>query len=230
MARQLKYIWPPSLDGEVCPLQTLTTGGLLSLNTNPGGYYNPATQSIDFLQKGFSRNVSVQCTSLAQNANFSVTGTQNGQFLSETIKVSTGTKNGISKNTYDQVISVGGDQPAQGVTVSLGTRGYFPLLALNLEKDYLNYAASMMLSANSEMTYSIYYTSLNLAGNSLSFDAMIPNSNQNSSYFFFYQEVDKANFFYPSPELTPFLLLPFFLVAINSCAVTDTATLTFIQM
>ena len=229
MARRLQYLWPPSVSGQVCPLQTLTAGGPLSLNTTPGGYYNPLNQSLDFLQKGFSRSVLIISSHDLSGVNFAVTGLQNGAVVTETVKGENGSVAAESQFTYDQILSIQSDQAAAGVRVDLGVKGYFKMLALNLEKDYLNYAASMTLSSNSQMNYSIYYTPYDITGNQLSFDTMISDQS-NSSYFFYYTTVDKDNFFYPSHNLTPFLLIPFYLIRINSCVVADTATLTFIQI
>ena len=156
MARFLTYTFPAGNTTDVCQQQVLGGAGNLVLN---GNLANPLTGNVSFISQGDSRQGSSTATAIV--ANCIITGTQNGIAISETIS----TANGVvySVQVYDTITSV---YIAGAVTVSVGTgwQGFFPLIKINLERDFINYSLTLATNGTNN-SIAVFGTIENIVNN-----------------------------------------------------------------
>lgn len=173
MSRSLSYIFPAGNTTDVCALQTLTGAGNLVLN---GNLANPITNQVSFIAKGYSRSVSITSGDDLSARTFTVNGIQNGIIITETI---TGPNNTTvyGVEVYDVITSISVDDVATAVSIGSGWKGFFPLIGINLERDFINYTLTLAkLTANS-VSFSVYGTLDNIINNKTYLDNITNNAN-----------------------------------------------------
>lgn len=168
MSRSLSYIFPAGNTTDVCLLQTLGGAGNLNLN---GNLANLVNGQVSFIQKGYSRQISLTSVNNLSGRTFTVTGMQNGVTLTENI---TGPNNNTvySVQVYDVV-----DGGAVGISIGTGWQGFFPLIGINLERDVINYTLTLARLTAASVSFSVYGTLDNIVNNRTYLDHITNNSN-----------------------------------------------------
>lgn len=118
-------IWPVIDVAAVCALQNTSGAGSLSLN---GTLISTATPNqISFIGAGFIRSVSLTSVNNLSAVNFTISGLQNGAFVTEII---TGPNNNTVYGVqyYDIITSVVVSNAVTAVSVGTGKAGYLPLV------------------------------------------------------------------------------------------------------
>lgn len=173
MSRSLSYIFPAGNTTDVCLLQTL--GGVGNLNLN-GNLANLVNGQVSFIQKGYSRQISLTSVNNLSGRTFTVTGMQNGVTLTENI---TGPNNNTvySVQVYDVINSISVDGGAVGISIGTGWQGFFPLIGINLERDVINYTLTLARLTAASVSFSVYGTLDNIVNNRTYLDHITNNSN-----------------------------------------------------
>lgn len=175
MATILNYKWLVNDPAAVCAVQDVAAIGNLVLN---GTYYDTATNTVDFVDNGFVRNVTITSVNDLSSASFIVNGVQNGLSISETIVgPNNDTVSGV--NIYDYILSVTVTAPVMGVSVGMGSIGTFPLIVLtngtSIAGSY--YALSFNTQSSGGCTYTLYESLSDLTNISVPFLTLISNEN-----------------------------------------------------
>jgi len=219
MATNTKTIWQIVDLTAVCALQSLGSTGSLLLNGTLVD--NSIPNQISFISNNFIRSVSITSGQNLSSTTFTVSGIQNGAFVTENI---TGPNNNTvyGLNYYDIITSVIANAAiaAPGVSVGTGKVGYLPLVQVNNSNasSYINYSCSVLLPAGSGINYSLLQTLEKVNNN------WIPLQTQNTIFF-------------PSMGLTnqttsqignSTIIVSYLLLHINSSTTPLTDTLTFI--
>ena len=173
MSRSLSYIFPAGNTTDVCLLQTLGGAGNLNLN---GNLANLVNGQVSFIQKGYSRQISLTSGNNLSGRTFTVTGMQNGVTLTENI---TGPNNNTvySVQVYDVINSISVDGGAAGISIGTGWQGFFPLIGINLERDVINYTLTLARLTAASVSFSVYGTLDNIVNNRTYLDHIANNSN-----------------------------------------------------
>lgn len=172
MLRSLHYVFPVASTTDVCLQQTLTGTGNLSLN---GNLANSINSQVSFLEKGYSRQISLTSANDLSGREFIVTGFQNGVALTEYITGPNATTV-YSTKIYDTITSIIVDGAVIAVSVGTGHAGFFPLIAINLNRDVINYVLSTAALTAASIHTTIYNTVSNISFNSLTFLDQVTNS------------------------------------------------------
>lgn len=173
MSRSLSYIFPAGNTTDVCLLQTLGAAGNLTIN---GNLANLVNGQISFIQKGYSRQISFTSVNNLSARQFTITGMQNGVTITENI---TGPNNNTvySVQVYDVVSFISVDGTVNGVSVGTGWQGFFPLIAINLERDVINYTLTLAKLTATSISFSVYGTLDNIVNNRTYLDHITNNAN-----------------------------------------------------
>lgn len=173
MSRSLSYIFPAGNTTDVCLLQTLGGAGNLNLN---GNLANLVNGQVSFIQKGYSRQISLTSGNNLSGRTFTVTGMQNGVTLTENI---TGPNNNTvySVQVYDVINSISVDGAVNAVSVGTGWQGFFPLIGINFERDFINYTLTLARLTAASVSFSVYGTLDNIVNNKTYLDHITNNSN-----------------------------------------------------
>lgn len=173
MSRSLSYIFPAGNTTDVCLLQTLGTAGNLTIN---GNLANLVNGQISFIQKGYRRQISFTSLNNLSARQFTITGMQNGVTITENI---TGPNNNTvySVQVYDVVSFISVDGAVNGVSVGTGWQGFFPLIAINLERDVINYTLTLAKLTATSISFSVYGTLDNIVNNRTYLDHITNNAN-----------------------------------------------------
>lgn len=172
MSRSLHYIFPAGNTTDVFTTVDIGAAATLVLN---GNLVDKSTNTVNFLKYGYSRQLSCTTTQ-ANNVIFTINGTQNGVALSENLTVNNTTA--YSVQVYDVVTSISINRDATGVSVGTGYIGFFPLTAINLERDVINYTLSTARLTAASIQTTIYNTVSDIALNGRTFLDQVTN-NQN---------------------------------------------------
>jgi hypothetical protein len=173
MSRSLSYIFPAGNTTDVCLLQSLVGAGNLTIN---GNLANLVNGQVSFIQKGYSRQISLTSTNDLSARQFTITGMQNGITITENI---TGPNNNTvySVQVYDVINSISVNGTAAAVSVGTGWQGFFPLIAINLERDVTNYTLTLARLTVASVSFSVYGTLDNIVNNKTYSDHITNNSN-----------------------------------------------------
>lgn len=158
MSRSLSYIFPAGNTTDVCLLQTLGVAGNLTIN---GNLANLVNGQVSFIQKGYSRQISLTSVNNLSGRQFTITGMQNGITITENV---TGPNNNTvySVQVYDVISSISVDGAVNGVSVGTGYIGFFPLIAINLERPIISY--SLAITPDDTTPTIVYNTLYNIVG------------------------------------------------------------------
>lgn len=189
MSRFLTYTFPAGNTQDVCLSQTLAGGGNLNLN---GNLVNPLNKQVSFIQKGYSRQISLTSGGNLSGATFTINGIQNGVAISENI---TGPNNNTvySIQIYDVINSISVDQAVNAISVGTGFSGFFPLIGINLEKDVINYTLTIARLTDVSVSFSVYGTLDRIINNGQTYANNITN---NQNLFQIQAPATTANFVY----------------------------------
>lgn len=136
--RYLTYTFPAGNVTDVCKTQNIAGVGNLSLN---GNLVNSVDSKVDFLSHGYSRSISLTSTNNLSAVNFTITGIQNGQIISEVLTGPNATTE-YGNEIYDVITSISASGAANGISIGTGHSGYFPIININLERPVINYSLS----------------------------------------------------------------------------------------
>lgn len=171
MARRLTYTFPAGNTTDVCLTKNIGGAGLLILD---GNLVDKVTNTLNFLKYGYSRQLSCTTTQ-ANNVVFTINGIQNGVFISENLTANNNTV--YSVQIYDVITSISIDRDATGVSVGTGWKGFFPLIAINLDRDFVNYTLTLARLSAASISFSVYGTLANIVNNRTYLDHITNNSN-----------------------------------------------------
>ena len=160
MSRYLKYVFPVASTTDVCLTQTLIIGGNLTLN---GNLANSINSQVSFIEKGYSRQVSLTSANNLSAVQFTITGTQNEVVVTENI-AGPHANTVYGTNIYDVITSISANTATNAVSVGTGYLGFFPLININLERDVINYALSTARLTAGSIHTTIYNTISNING------------------------------------------------------------------
>lgn len=220
MSRYLEYVFPAGVVNDVCLLQNTAGAGNLILN---GNLANAATGQVNFISNGYCRSVSISSMNDLSGVDFTINGIQNGVFLS---RVVAGPVNETIyfEDPYDIITSISVDGAVNGVQIGTSYVGFFKIISINLERDFINYS----LSIGTVLAPNIPPTSLSLLG-TISKD--ISNSTYreliiDSSFFLIHEENVENQYFVNST--TPYYYLIVELVGTEE-GIANITQLNFIQ-
>jgi hypothetical protein len=173
MARRLTYTFPGGNTTDVCLLQNTGEAGNLVINGNLANLLNG---QVSFIQKGYSRQISLTSGNDLSGETFTVIGTQNGVAFTENI---TGPNNTTvySDQIYDVITSITVDGAVNGISVGTGWQGFFSLIAINLDRDFINYTLTLARLTADSVSFSVYGTLANIVNNRTYLDHITNNSN-----------------------------------------------------
>lgn len=137
----IKSTFPAANTQDVCLTQTTTGAQNLVFNGNLSATNNSPT--VSFTTFGYSRQVSISSVDDLSLATFTVTGTQNGVLITETITGPNATTV-YSVKIYDIITSIGVDRVVTNVQVGTGYEGFFNLIPIDTSESILDvYALSL---------------------------------------------------------------------------------------
>lgn len=172
MARFLSYIFPAGNTQDLYLTQNVGAASNLTLN---GNLIDKTTNTLNFLKYGYSRQVSCTTTQ-ANNVVFTITGSQNGVNITETVTANNNTV--YSTNIYDSIDSISINRDATGVSVGTGWSGFFPLIGVNLEQDIINYTLTIVgATAGVGPQFAIYGSLSTLINNGSTYPNIITTDN-----------------------------------------------------
>lgn len=221
MSRSLSYIFPAGNTTDVCLLQTLTGAGNLTIN---GNLANLVNGQVSFIQKGYSRQISLTSANDLSARQFTITGMQNGITITENI---TGPNNNTvySVQVYDVVSSISVNGAVNGVSVGTGWQGFFPLIAINLERDVINYTLTLARLTAASVSFSVYGTLDNIVNNRTYLDRI---TNNDANLFQIQAPSTTANYVYSGLTGTyTYILVQ---LGANATTITNSMKLNFIQV
>lgn len=212
MSRYLRYIFPASNTSDVCALQNTVGAGNLVLN---GNLVNQVTNQVSFIDRGYSRSISLTSVNNLGAINFTIRGIQNGTLVTEVLA-------GPNANTvssvqiYDKVYSVATSGAAALVSVGSGYDGFFPLIGIDLDRSNINYILTTSRLTLASIDTTIYGTLLDISNNGHTFlDATVNNlnlftvkdANADDQYIFPVPPTLAVNpYFQPSPPYASLLI------------------------
>jgi hypothetical protein len=168
--------WPISDIIAVCDTQNVVSAGALLLNGILAKTYIP--NQISFINASMIRSVSITSTANLSGITFTISGLQNGAFITEIL---TGPNNTTIYGTkyYDIISSVVASGAASTVSVGSGTSGFFPIVSVNTNNvnGNVNYSVAALTSTSAGITYSLYQTLEQVNNNYIAF------ANQRSVFF-----------------------------------------------
>ena len=140
MSRSLEYIFPASNEQDICLLQDTNAGGRnLKLN---GFLVNSTGSEVSFIERGYSRTISLTSVNDLSGVQFHVNGIQNGIEFKEIIF---GPNNSTvyTTNYFDKITYIYVGVAVMGISVGTGVSGFFSLVDINLERPVINYALTL---------------------------------------------------------------------------------------
>jgi hypothetical protein len=164
MSRHLKYIFPIADTLDVCALQDTAGADILVLN---GNLVNQVTNQLSFLDNGYSRSISLTSANNLAAVNFTISGIQNGDLLTEVL-AGPDANTVYSDEIYDEIYSITTSGAANQVSVGTGYTGFFPLISINLEKDNINYMlTTAAIAVGNSLNTTIYATVTDIKNNGI---------------------------------------------------------------
>jgi hypothetical protein len=187
MSRSLSYIFPAGNNTDVCLTKDIGGAGTLILD---GNLVDKVTNTLNFLKYGYSRQLSCTTTQ-ANNVIFTINGIQNGVFITENLTANNNTV--YSVQVYDVITSISINRVATGVRVGTGWKGFFPLIAINLERDVINYTLTLARLTAASVSFSVYGTLDNIVNNRTYLDRI---TNNDANLFQIQAPSTTANYVY----------------------------------
>ena len=131
-----KYVFPVANPTDICLVQNASAGTNLVINGNLAN----SNSTVKFA--GYCRTISFSCSGNVSNVKFTIAGTQNGAYVTQTLN---GPNNGITytSDPYDEVYAITVDSNVSNVSVGTGIGGFFKLIPIDLSKNPTNYALSI---------------------------------------------------------------------------------------
>jgi hypothetical protein len=150
-----KYTWPVENKTAVCALQSGAAAGDLILNGSMVSIDIP--NQVSFISNNLSRSVSISSTADNSAVAFSITGFQNGAYVTENIPIGPNNETVYGNEIFDQIIRVTADGAFTDITVGTGKYGYLPLIPINIDT-VINFSASIIVPtvAVGSITYSMF--------------------------------------------------------------------------
>ena len=140
MSQFYEYNWPAASANGIAIFQATTANTPLVLN---GSYVNKSNGQINFIDFGIVPRITLNSAANISAINFTITGYQNGVFISETL-TGPNANTVTSTNCFDIVQSIIPNiTGVNTVQVGVGSTGYFPIILLNTAKQNtssINYA------------------------------------------------------------------------------------------
>tara|TARA_R110000868_G_scaffold138873_1_gene353394 strand:+ start:895 stop:1590 length:696 start_codon:yes stop_codon:yes gene_type:complete len=172
MARYLRYVFPVANNLNVCALQNTVGAAALVLN---GNLANQVTKQVSFIDRGYSRSISLTSVNNLAGVNFTISGIQNGVLLTEVL-AGPNANTVYSVQIYDKIYSIATNGGVNQVSVGTGYTGFFPLININLERDNINYILTTSKLTAGSIHTTIFSTVLNISNNGATFLDAIANS------------------------------------------------------
>ena len=164
MSQFYEYNWPASSANGIAAFQATTANTPLILN---GSYVNKSNGQINFIDSGIVPRITLNSVANISAINFTITGYQNGVFISETL-AGPNANTVTSTNCFDIVQQVTPNTTGfNTVQVGVGSTGYFPIILLNTAKQNtssINYALNMVAAAANPATYQVFLSLKNNLG------------------------------------------------------------------
>jgi len=174
MSRSLEYIFPAGNEQDICLLQD-TDGGGDNLKLN-GFLVNATGAEVSFIERGYSRTVSLTSVNNLAGVQFFVRGIQNGVELEEVI--SGPNDNSVyTVQSFDKITSIFVGPVVRGISVGTGIDGFFPLIEIDLERPMINYGLSIALLSTSTIQTAIYASLNDINENGVTYLDTVNNSN-----------------------------------------------------
>jgi len=212
MSRYLRYIFPASNTSDVCALQTTIGAANLVLS---GNLVNQVTNQVSFIDRGYSRSISLTSVNNLAAVNFTITGVQNGTLVTEVL-VGPNANTVSSVQIFDKVYSVATSGAAALVRVGSGYDGFFPLIGIDLDRSNINYILTTSRLTVDSIDTTIYGTLLDISNNGHTFlDAtannlnlfIVKEANPDDQYIFPVPPTLAVNpYFQPSPPYASLLI------------------------
>ncbi len=228
MSTYTNLTWPVQDVAAVCPLQNVLATGptafqvLFVVGPDHGTLFDSSIpDQVSFVRVNMIRSISLSSVNNLSTTNFIIQGFQNGAFVTETLS---GPNNNTVYGTksYDIITSVTTNTAVNGIKVGTGRVGFLPLLMININAGFINYAMTVLLPPSSGINYSIFQTLDQVSNNFITF------SNQVTKFF----PVD-SNLTNQTTSQTgnSIVITNFILLQVNSSAtpVTDTFDFIFLQ-
>lgn len=153
----IKYKWPVEDKVAACALQSGAGAGDLILN---GTMLNAdIPNQISFINNNMSRSVSISSTADNSAVGFTITGFQNGAYVTENIAAGPNNNTVYGNEIFDQIIKITASGAFTDITVGTGKYGYLPLIFINIIT-VINFSASIIVPpvAVGSITYSMFQT------------------------------------------------------------------------
>lgn len=147
------FYWPEMDAAAVCANQDAAGAANLLLN---GSFATPISNQISFIEKGFIRVVSITSPDDNSGVTFTISGYQNGVFITEDIG---GPNNNTVYGTtpFDIITNIITDGGVTNISVGTGGTGYLPLMGVNTRGAFpiLNYGIQAIPT---NITYQMFRT------------------------------------------------------------------------
>lgn len=186
MSRSLQYLWPECDNQAIFTTKLVNQIGANSVQLQlDGNIVNPITGYAEFLaNNGTPRAISITADKDVSDCYFIVSGYQNGVSLTIPYPgpIATTTYYGDS---FDIITSITiSPNPDATITIGTGAIGYFPLININLERDYLNYTLSF--SHTRFITFliptTVYFSTQNIATSGKTYDELTNNADNENIF------------------------------------------------
>jgi hypothetical protein len=196
---------------DVCILQNTAGAANLVLN---GNLANQVTNQVSFIDRGYSRSISLTSANNLAAVNFTISGIQNGVLVTEVL-------GGPNVNTvysvqiYDKIYSIATSGAVNQVRVGTGYTGFFPLININLEGDNIDYILSTAKVTAASIRTTIFATVADISNNGSTFLNAVNNnfnvfqikaSNTDVQYIFPVTPSAAIPYFQPSPPYDSLLI------------------------
>lgn len=173
MARYLRYVFPVANNVDVCALQSTVGAANLVLN---GNLADQVTNQVSFIDRGYSRSISLTSANDLSAATFTISGTQNGVFVTENV-TGPNDETVYSMLDYDVITSIIVDGAVNAVSVGSGHSGFFRLIAPELTALTLNFNFSLGAKlAEDIITTTVYQTLDDIFQNGQTFANIVANN------------------------------------------------------
>lgn len=200
MARYLRYVFPAANNLDVCALQNTAGAANLVLN---GNLANQVTNQVSFIDRGYSRSISLTSANNLGGINFTIQGIQNGVLITEVL-VGPNNNTVYSVQIYDKIYSIATSAAVNQVRAGTGFLGFFPLININLERDNINYILTTSKLTAASIHTTIFSTVLDVRNNGVTFLAAVGN---NFNLFPIKADAADDRYIFPVP---PSVATPFF--------------------
>lgn len=180
MARSLQYLWPACNSQAIFRTKLVNQAGadLVQLKFD-GSLINPVTGYAEFLaNSGTPRSITITADKDLRTFLFTIKGYQNGIPIT-TPYAGPNNNTGYYGGSFDIITSITIEpNPNANISIGTGAIGYFPLVNINLERDYLNYTLSFSHTNDAQTLTptTVYFSTQNIATRGKTYDDLIINS------------------------------------------------------